>query len=324
MDLKTKPSPPSTKPEPEIDRVKSSQPLSAQPKPIARLRCSPIPRESTEIHIPKLTDPKKKPRKEVRRKLDRGYQSKRRFLRKVDQYTRWKFRKIRPTDEMPDFWEFEDDDGIEVLLDVLSRLPTEFQDRNEIRWFLASRWEGEVSELHTFVIAAGVWKFIQLHCDDVEKDNGGATHQQEAETGEAAAQRTAESGEQGAERSAPNGAKELDSTEQHTLLKDIKADLKTCEGVNHKKTLEKKRKEVVALWQRLRKSIGKKATKTALYKRADQPRSEFGRWQRGELSHGSKPDKDIRGVLTEKPDWDPPDDDPNQEDPDDFDLDSDF
>ena len=96
-------------------------------------------------------------------------------------------------------------------------------------------------------------------------------------------------------------------TTQPVTVEGIKTLLKACKGVIGKESLKEKRREVVGLWLKLRESItGKKATKTSLHKRADQPASEFFRWQRGELPHGSTPDIDIRSALTEEPTWEDP------------------
>jgi len=136
--------------------------------------------------LPKPTDPKKMQRKKVQRELALSHQSFPVFLRRVEYYTREEFFATRPDDRnMPSFPEFKAAYGIEVLKDIFSRLQTEFQDRNEIHWFLASRWEGKFSELHTFLIVAGVWKFILLHSEEVKEGNSRATNHQEAKTREA-------------------------------------------------------------------------------------------------------------------------------------------
>jgi len=105
-------------------------------------------------------------------------------------------------------------------------------------------------------------------------------------------------------------------TTQPITVEGIKTLLEACKGVIDKETLKKKRREAVELWQQLRKSIGKKATKKALYDHFELDPSEFFKWQRGEHLHGSMPDIDIRSALTADPHWDPLDDDLDREDPD--------
>ena len=208
---------PPTKPEPEIDRVKSSQPLSAQPKPIARLRCSPIPRESTEIHIPKPIDPKGTPRKNVLRKIAHRYRKFGGFWSKVETLARREFiEKRQGNEDVPHFPEFYTHTGKEALKDIFLRLLTEFQDFDEIYWLLSSRWKGKFSELHIYLIACGVWDFILDHCEDVESDEGQAEEieQEMQDPQEELPAKAAENAEQGAERSATNGAQKLDRAEQ--------------------------------------------------------------------------------------------------------------
>jgi hypothetical protein len=58
------------------------------------------------------------------------------------------------------------------------------------------------------------------------------------------------------------------------------------------------RKTAVELWQQRQKSANKPATKTALYKKAKQHKSEYYRWERHELPDNSSADRAIRRVLT--------------------------
>ena len=168
-----------------MEKKKSQQPVSSAPPPITPLKGTYIPSKPPPA-IPKPRDPKKTPRKEVRRELAPGYQSIGAFLSTVEGYTTQEFIATTPGyRDVPYFQEFVVVDGIEVLRDIFNRLNTEFQDRNEIHWFLSSRWEGKFPELHIFLIACGIWKFTLLHCEDVEEGNSGATHHQEVETKEA-------------------------------------------------------------------------------------------------------------------------------------------
>ena len=57
------------------------------------------------------------------------------------------------------------------------------------------------------------------------------------------------------------------------------------------------RKKAVTLWIEARKKRNLKATKAALYSEASQDKSEYYRWERGELRAGSQADRDISAVL---------------------------
>jgi len=153
------------------------------PRPIKPLRAGYSSLPKPPPSIPKPMDPKKTPKKEVRRELVSGYQSIGAFLSTVEYYTRQEFVGTTPGyRDIPDFQEFVAVDGIEVLRDIFNRLNTEFQDRNEIHWFLSSCWEGRFPELRIFLIACGIWKFILLHSEEPGEGNARVTDHQKAET----------------------------------------------------------------------------------------------------------------------------------------------
>jgi len=157
--------------------------------------------------IPKLTDPKKTPKKKVQRKLAPGlYQTFEIFRDIVKRNTEKEPETALDSRNAPDFQKLE---IIEVLKDIFSRLQTEFQDLDEIRWFLTSHWKDELSERHIFRIGRGIWKFIVLHCEDVESKDGQAEEVKQEIQGSQADLPATTAEEQEADTTATNGAKEL-------------------------------------------------------------------------------------------------------------------
>ena len=157
--------------------------------------------------IPKLTDPKKTPKKKVRRELAPGYQTFEIFRDIVKRNTEKEPETVLDFRNAPDFQKLE---IIEGLKDIFSRLQTECQDLNEIRWFLTSHWKDELSERHIFRIARGIWKFIVLHCEDVESKDGQAEEVKQEIQGSQADLPATTAEEQESKTTATNGAKEFD------------------------------------------------------------------------------------------------------------------
>ncbi len=101
---------------------------------------------------------------------------------------------------------------------------------------------------------------------------------------------TGRSEEQGAEQTVTNGTKELDSAEHPVTVEDIQAALKADD-----------RKKAVEVWQQRQLSLEKPHTKTALYDRAGEHKSDFYKWLKGNKPKGYSTDRAINRVLTT--DW---------------------
>ena len=66
-----------------------------------------------------------------------------------------------------------------------------------------------------------------------------------------------------------------------------------------KYALEKgQRKEAVKLWQEWRRSVGKRAAKVELYRQARKDKSDFYKWEKGNLGDGTSAAVSIRRALT--------------------------
>jgi hypothetical protein len=57
------------------------------------------------------------------------------------------------------------------------------------------------------------------------------------------------------------------------------------------------REKAVNLWQEIRQSMNKENTKTALFRKAKQDKSEFYKWVKGKLPNDSATDKALRRAL---------------------------